>query len=96
MISREFFRLCRPNNWNTCPKTSARTACLAVFAGLRASELRGLRWSDIDFTKGTITVAQSCRSLWRNRQPQERDIRPDDAVAELSGRLGDEVDQAAW
>jgi integrase len=31
---------------------------LAVFAGLRASELRGLRWSDNDFTKGTVTVAQ--------------------------------------
>ncbi len=30
----------------------------AIFSGLRASELRGLRWSDIDLKKNTITVAQ--------------------------------------
>lgn len=31
---------------------------VAIFAGLRASELRGLRWSDIDLKASTITVAQ--------------------------------------
>jgi integrase len=31
---------------------------LAVFAGLRASEIRGLRWQDVDFTRGTVTVRQ--------------------------------------
>jgi integrase len=30
----------------------------AVFTGLRASELRGLRWSDIDLAAGRLTVAQ--------------------------------------
>ncbi len=30
----------------------------AIFSGLRASELRGLRWQDIDLKKNTITVAQ--------------------------------------
>ena len=30
----------------------------AIFAGLRASELRGLRWSDIDFEKRLIHVRQ--------------------------------------
>ena len=30
----------------------------AIFSGLRASELRGLRWSDIDLKKNTISVAQ--------------------------------------
>jgi integrase len=29
---------------------------LAAFAGLRASEVRGLRWSDVDLTAATITV----------------------------------------
>ncbi|MDF3067090.1 MAG: hypothetical protein K0R38_2691 [Polyangiaceae bacterium] len=29
---------------------------LAAFAGLRASEVRGLRWSDVDLKVGTITV----------------------------------------
>jgi integrase len=30
----------------------------AVFTGLRASELRGLRWADVDLVAGTITVRQ--------------------------------------
>ena len=30
----------------------------AALAGLRASELRGLRWQDVDFTTATITVRQ--------------------------------------
>ncbi len=30
----------------------------AVFTGLRASELRGLRWSDIDFKRGELHVRQ--------------------------------------
>lgn len=30
----------------------------AIFAGLRASELRGLRWSDIDLKKGKLDVHQ--------------------------------------
>lgn len=36
---------------------AARLACeLAAFTGLRASELRGLRWSDIDLKAGVIAV----------------------------------------
>jgi integrase len=30
----------------------------AVFTGLRASELRGLRWEDVDLTKGEVNVRQ--------------------------------------
>jgi integrase len=30
----------------------------AIFTGLRASELRGLRWDDIDFDEATLTVRQ--------------------------------------
>ncbi len=30
----------------------------AIFTGLRASELRGLRWTDIDLKKATVTVRQ--------------------------------------
>jgi integrase len=30
----------------------------AVYTGMRASELRGLRWSDVDFDKKTLTVKQ--------------------------------------
>lgn len=30
----------------------------AVFTGLRSSELRGLRWQDVDFGKATVTVRQ--------------------------------------
>ena len=36
---------------------SAPLACeLAAFAGLRASEVRGLRWSDVDLKVGTLTI----------------------------------------
>jgi integrase len=31
---------------------------VAAFTGLRASELRGLRWSDVDLTTGTVHVRQ--------------------------------------
>lgn len=30
----------------------------AVFTGMRASEMRGLRWEDVDLAAGTITVRQ--------------------------------------
>jgi integrase len=30
----------------------------AIFTGLRASELRGLRWDDVDLDRGTLTVRQ--------------------------------------
>lgn len=30
----------------------------AIFTGLRASEIRGLRWSDVDLKRGVLTVAQ--------------------------------------
>ncbi|WP_229956804.1 tyrosine-type recombinase/integrase [Parasphingorhabdus litoris] len=33
-------------------------ACLLVFAGLRASELRGLAWAELDLKNGTVTVSQ--------------------------------------
>tara|TARA_R110001599_G_scaffold193040_1_gene388725 strand:+ start:9257 stop:10378 length:1122 start_codon:yes stop_codon:yes gene_type:complete len=32
--------------------------CLAIFAGLRASELRGLAWKSIDLAAATVTVSQ--------------------------------------
>jgi integrase len=35
----------------------------AVFTGLRASELRGLTWSDVDFTKNVLHVRQRA-DLW--------------------------------
>ncbi|MBC2884313.1 site-specific integrase [Ochrobactrum sp. CM-21-5] len=31
---------------------------VAIFAGLRASELRGLRWDDVDLKKGEVNVSQ--------------------------------------
>ena len=36
-----------------------------IFTGLRSSELRGLKWADVDFVAGTITVRQradQCRT----------------------------------
>ena len=33
---------------------------LCLYSGLRIGELIALRWSDIDFTKGLLTVSKSC------------------------------------
>ena len=37
----------------------------AIFTGMRASELRGVRWSDVDLEAGTIHVAQRA-DAWGN------------------------------
>jgi integrase len=42
----------------------------AAFAGLRASELRGLRWQDVDLAKGTITVCQRADAWGDIDQPK--------------------------
>lgn len=42
----------------------SRLIHVAIFCGLRASELRGLRWSDIDFQRGILQVRQ--RADFRN------------------------------
>jgi integrase len=42
---------------------SARLAFqLAAFAGLRAGEVRGLRWPDVDWVAGTLTIRRSISS----------------------------------
>jgi integrase len=41
---------------------------VAIFTGLRASELRGLRWSDVDLEAGKITVSQRADN-WRHIGP---------------------------
>jgi len=41
----------------------------AIFTGLRSSELRGLRWSDIDLKRSELHVRQR-RPLWCNWQTQ--------------------------
>jgi integrase len=43
-----------------------------VFAGLRASELRGLRWSDVDLSNGTLTVSQRADALNQIGKPKTR------------------------
>ena len=37
----------------------------AIFTGLRGSELRGLRWQDVDLNKGELHVRQRVRSFSR-------------------------------
>jgi integrase len=45
---------------DAAPSLFSRTVItVAAFSGLRSSELRGLRWSDIDFKSGRITVKQA-------------------------------------
>lgn len=59
---------------------------VAVFAGMRASELRGLSWPDIDYARRIIRVRQRANQ-WSELGPPKskagrRDIPMDDFVAE--------------
>ncbi|HEV2899395.1 MAG TPA: tyrosine-type recombinase/integrase [Pseudaminobacter sp.] len=42
----------------------------AVFTGMRSSELRGLRWSDVDLDKGQISVQQRADDYGRIGRPK--------------------------
>ena len=52
-----------------CPATHA-LYCLAIFAGLRASELRGLIWSSINFDRRFVEVAQRASASGQNGPPK--------------------------
>jgi integrase len=44
----------------------------AIFTGLRASELRGLRWSDVDLKRGELHVRQRADRYHKIGQPKSR------------------------
>ena len=44
----------------------------ALFTGLRSSELRGLRWADVDLAKGTLTVRQRADRYQEIGSPKSR------------------------
>jgi integrase len=43
---------------------------LGLFAGLRAGEIFGLRWSDVDFGRGTLTVRRSFHGPTKSGKPR--------------------------
>jgi integrase len=45
---------------------------VAVFAGLRSSELRGLRWSDIDLKQGLVHVRQRADRYGKIGKPKSK------------------------
>jgi integrase len=45
---------------------------MAIFTGLRASELRGLRWGDVDLSEATVTVRQRA-DRWNRIGPPKSD-----------------------
>jgi integrase len=66
--------------------------CLAAFAGLRASEIRGLRWADLDLgSDPTVTVAQRADKWAQIGSPKS-------AAAQRTVPLGEDAAQAlrAW
>lgn len=44
----------------------------AIFTGLRVSELRGLRWTDIDFDAGTLSVSQRADTFGQIGPPKSQ------------------------
>jgi integrase len=72
---------------------TARVAIqLAAFAGLRAGEVRGLRWPDVDLEAGTLTVRRSVsarfettpKSHHQRRIPMSRVLRAEREAAKQS------------
>jgi integrase len=57
----------------------------AIFTGLRASELRGLRWQDIDLKRSELHVRQRAGPLQRDRQAQVSRGRAHCAIAANRG-----------
>ncbi|MEP9398116.1 tyrosine-type recombinase/integrase [Mesorhizobium sp. KR2-14] len=49
-----------------------RLIVVVIFSGLRASELRGLRWIDIDFKRGVIQVRQRANFRGRLGPPKSK------------------------
>lgn len=60
--------------------------CLAAYAGLRAGEVRGLRWRDVDLT-GRLLVVRHSRSKGVTTAPKSGDERPIPIAAALHDLL---------
>jgi len=41
----------------------------AIFTGMRSSELRGLRWGDVNFTRKVIAVSQHAEERGGGKSP---------------------------
>ncbi len=68
---------------------SARLACqLAAFAGLRAGEVRGLRWPDVDLDTGTLTIRRSISAGFETT-PTPSAAHSDESDAESGARGGE-------
>lgn len=47
-------------------KTKLCGIIISLYSGLRIGELLALKWSDIDFERGMISVTKSCRDSWKD------------------------------
>ena len=64
---------------------------VATFTGLRASELRGLRWKDIDLKKGELHVHQRADRFTRSASPSPRPANawfPSESLSSTRSRNG--------
>ena len=66
-----------------CPDRYRPMLLTAIFAGLRSSELRGLRWSNVDFDKNVICIRQRADRWGVLSSPKSRAGRRDIAMAPL-------------
>lgn len=41
---------------------------LCLYTGLRIGELMALKWEDVDFQRGALSVNKTCRDRWQNGQ----------------------------
>ena len=52
----DFLELCDESQWGDLWK-------LAIYTGLRSSELAGLTWENVDLSEGTLRVAQTLQHI---------------------------------
>ena len=66
-----------------CPEKYRPMLLTAIFAGLRSSEMRGLRWMNVDFEKDVIRIRQRADRWGVLSSPKSRAGRRDIAMAPL-------------
>ena len=72
----------------------SKAAVLALNTGMRIGEIAALKWSDIDFNRGIISITQTCNSV--KSSEQQKTIINYDAVKSTASHRMIPMNQKVW